>query len=553
MDLSTDQNNEEATCVEELDVAMEGEIKDGEMPNKKQSSKPSKKGVFDTFLEDLEGQDTPENKISFILQFMDISISQGGSPSFKNFWEARKLCLSLFKEENLSYVVRTHLWGKYVELSKEAHRLKEVLDEQSAFAAEQIKLAIESLEEDLGKMSEPLKYAPELKFDSCAKFIAEDEGHYIKVQRELALLNAFASRINALRKELIKTDMRIRFKNTFFQRLSLAGDKVFPRRKELIKEISQRFIVDIDQFIEENFSSSHFQQPLYFLRDEIKSLQSMAKVLTLNTQAFNQTRMKLSECWDKIKKVEKERKKDRAKMHASFKENVAQVEPKIQELEAKYAAQELNDAQVKASIKEIQDFMRSIKLGRDDVKKLKERLHKISAQQVSMASAVEKERTERQRKVEEERQAAFAKVFSELELLIKDINGQPMEKVVSERDRLIEEFDQLSLTKWESHDIKQQFKVFEDKLSKMKIDNLSTNEREAYDQLQTLFEECQKRRKDIREQLEDYRKASGSSGLDFEQALKQSELQEHEKGRLADVDAEIAEIEKRIQGLADKI
>lgn len=549
MDLPADQKSENTSCIEEEMEIMEENNKS----QHSESSKPSKKGIFETFLKELEEQDSPEKKIASILQFMESSLSQGGTPSFKNFWEARKLCLSLFKEENLSYAVRSHLWSKYVELSNEAHRLKEVLDEQSAFAVEQIKLAIEALENDLEKMSDPLSHAPEVQFNPSPNFIEENEGAYIDIQRELSLLNAFAARINALRKELIKTDMRIRFKNTFFQKLSLAGDKVFPRRKELIKEISRQFMSDVEHFIEENFSSLQFSQPIYALRDEIKALQSMAKILTLNTQAFNQTRMKLSECWDKIKKVEKDRKKERAKVQASFKENVALIEPKLKELEEKYANQELNDSQVDSSIKEVQDLMRSVKLGRDDVKMLKDRLHKIRSQQAEKASAEEKMRLEEQKKIEAERKEAFEKVFEELETLVKDVEEIGLEKALSQRDQLSGEFIKLSLTKWEKHDVERLFKGLEDKFSKMKVENLSTDDREAYNQLQTFLNECKERRKEIRQQIEDYRKAGGSSGLDFEQALKQSELLENEKERLAAVDAEIEDIEKRIKGLKDKI
>ena len=65
----------------------------------------------------------------------------------------------------------------------------------------------------------------------------------------------------------------------------------------------------------ERFVAKHFRgeevigAPHYALREEIKALQGMAKILTLNSSVFSRTRVRLSECWDKIKVLEKEHKR----------------------------------------------------------------------------------------------------------------------------------------------------------------------------------------------------------------------------------------------------
>ena len=56
-------------------------------------------------------------------QFTRIALSQPGMPRFKDFWEGRRLCLPLFKE-NLTPKVRSQLWAEYIELSSEARRFK---------------------------------------------------------------------------------------------------------------------------------------------------------------------------------------------------------------------------------------------------------------------------------------------------------------------------------------------------------------------------------------------------------------------------------------------
>ena len=85
---------------------------------------------------------------------MELTLAQKGTPHFKSFWEARNLCVELFKQ-NISAAIKQPLWNKYSELSKEARRLREILDEQSAFAAEQIEIAIQALEKEIASPSYP--------------------------------------------------------------------------------------------------------------------------------------------------------------------------------------------------------------------------------------------------------------------------------------------------------------------------------------------------------------------------------------------------------------
>ena len=79
---------------------------------------------------------------------------------------------------------------------------------------------------------------------------------------------------------------------------------------------------DVEQFIKSYFQDEEFKDlHLYSLREEIKQLKTVAKILTLNTHAFTETRVKLSGCWDKIKNREKERKKETQQKKQEFKQN----------------------------------------------------------------------------------------------------------------------------------------------------------------------------------------------------------------------------------------
>ena len=213
---------------------------------------PKPSAAFQEFTDKFSSFPTPEEKVAFGLEFMRSSISQEGSPRFREFWEARRHILSCFKE-NLNPAIRSKLWGEYVELTVEARRLKEILEEQSAFAMEQIDLAIKSIESDLANFASLLDQAGPVVFPAQCKTIANKLDAYTAIQRELNMLNTLASRLNAFRKEVIKTDMRIRFKAKFFKRLSELGDQVFPRRKELIDKVSSEFEGDVDHFVAKYF------------------------------------------------------------------------------------------------------------------------------------------------------------------------------------------------------------------------------------------------------------------------------------------------------------
>jgi hypothetical protein len=248
---------------------------------------------FTQWLQQFESEPSAEKKIQLAIAFMRSLLSQDETPRFKDFWECRRLCLLLFKE-SITPKARAQLWSEYVELSNEARRLKDILDEQAAFAIEQIELAILSIEGDLENWPVLLANAEDIEFPKENVSVKDRRETYNAIQKELQLLNTLASRINALRKEVIKTDMRIRIKNRLLERLSACGDRVFPRRKDLIQEISKEFISTIDQFVATYFKTGEIKElPLHILREEIKFLQVLAKVLTLNTQTFTDVRLKL--------------------------------------------------------------------------------------------------------------------------------------------------------------------------------------------------------------------------------------------------------------------
>jgi hypothetical protein len=503
---------------------------------------------FDDFKTDLNALTDPEEKLRKAISFMELSLGQGGVPQFKLFWDTRTICMEIFKE-NITPSVRAQLWLRYSELSKEARRLKEILDEQSAFAAEQIEIAIQALETDINSFDECLQKIQEVEFVNPPKAIQQNYALYCSIQRQLNLLNAQASRINALRKELIRTEMRVRQKNKFFQRLSVAGDKVFPKRKELIKEISQHFSHDVEIFIKENFSEEELGDSLFFLREEIKALQGIAKVLTLNTHSFTQTRMRLSECWDNIKVIEKERKKVRAQQKVIFKENADFIQSKLEDCAKLFEDGELSIQEANKMVDNIAGEMRNVEIGKDEIKSLRYLISKVREPILERLKAEEQGRIEQGQEKERAKRQKVQEIRNEIAQLLHSTTDNDVEFIEAQRDALFEKINDAPTSKLEKQELERQLKSLKDIIADKKEKALllmPETDRQALQQLKELLKQKRERRAEIKTQIETLRKASGGSGLDFEQAMKRNAQMAEEKELLDKTNQGIKEIEQKI-------
>lgn len=549
----------------DLDAASPEEIHDGEEvssqseePSSKREERPKRKdssdAQFEAFVKSFQQESELDRKLQMAIDFMEASLAQGGTPHFRHFWEARRLCLPLFKE-NISPVLRSQLWTRYSELSKEARRLKEILDEQSAFAVEQIEIAIKALETDIEQFEEQIQKTSLSEHVHFPQALEDKHVRYEELQKQLNLLNVQASRINALRKELLKTEMRIRQKNKFFQRLSAAGDKVFPRRKDLIKEISQLFMDDVNQFIKTHFNGQLEQESLYILREEIKLFQGLAKVLTLNTNAFTHTRMHLSECWDRLKIVEKERKKERAQMRSAFKQNAEEVNQQIEALKSE-VGQGLSSNEAHGRIEEISHFMRQVELGRDEIKFLRDQLNEVRRSLQARARSEEDARQQQEQERNRQKRERYKALHEQAEQLIKQHESYEADKLASERDELLNQINETSFTKSEKQEVERVLRPLRDIISEKRekrLLSLSDDDRQSLQQLKDILKQRKERRQEIKTQLESYRKAAGSSGLDFEKAITYTNQINEEKERLEKINQGIKEIEDKIIALQSKI
>lgn len=509
---------------------------------------PQHNKEWEAYVERLEKLNEPEAKIQEAINFMQASISREGTPHFKNFWEARTLCLPLFKE-NIPAALRSHLWEQYDNLSKEARRLKEILDEQSAFAAEQIEIAIKAIETELDTLDQRVSQTPQISLPQGIKSIQRNQDRYQSIQRTLAFLNVAASRINALRKELIKTEMRIRQKNKFFQRLSAAGDRVFPKRKELIREVSDLFSSDVDEFIHSYFSKEDLDQAVFRLREDIKGLQNFAKDLTLNTQSFTHTRMKLSECWDKLKEIDKERKKERSAQKAAYKENVEAALEKMRAFTSAFSEGSMTIDQGYRELDVISQFMRNTELGRDEVKFLRNELAQVRKLVDDKVKVAEQERAAVEEQKLQQRREKFINLKNDLEKLVQEHAPYDTEEFIIKRDALQQQVQSLPLSKLERQELDKHLKTLRDLINDKKQEALlalSPDDQQAFQKLCSNLEQYKSERQDIKRLLDNLRKESGSSGLDFTQGLQINATIAVERERLEKLNHQIEEIEEKI-------
>lgn len=522
----------------------------------------SAKEISSSFANYLDTLPSIEEKLKACVEFMRDALAQKGTPNFKGFWEVRKLCLPFFKE-NLPAAVRAQLWADYIELTREGRQLKNLLDEETAFAVEQIDLAIVSLEEEVEgfhtHLNDILEKALEVEFPGQAKSLQHHFPQYQKLQKQLNLLNVYASKINALRKELIRTEMRIRQKNKFFQRLSILGDRVFPPRKELIREVSQLFVNDVSVFVENHFSSEQFDEEkimrsVFFYRSEIKSLQLMAKILTLNTHAFSTTREQLSGCWDKLKGMEKELKKEYAQHKQHSSENSNEVKSRIEAFVSSYQEGALSLDEGYRQLEEISRWMHSLQLTRYDVRSLREALALARAPLDARKEEEEQIRRKKESEFErarKEKTKAFKQQVEELKMRAAS-GEEEISQLVEGLEEARKTLSSISMTKLEKQQLDRSLKSIRDQIAERQqqaVFDLSEDDLEALADLETLLNQRLERRKEIKSQIEEYRKLLGGSGLDFEKAIRYNELMDNEKDSLAKIDENINEIKKKIREL----
>lgn len=488
---------------------------------------------YTQFLTEIEKTSKQEEKVRLALDFMKGALSSDSTPNFRDFWDAKRLCLDLFKEK-IPARLRTVFWAEYIELSEEIRKVKEILDENASFAKEQIELAISALKDDVEAFDERLEDLESIEVPQV-EILEGKEEFYIEKQKELSLLNNFAGRANSLRKELIQTEMRIRNKNRLFEKLSKLGDGIFPRRKEAVKTISEGFLADIEKFVFD-------EKRAFAQKEEIKGLQSFAKTLALNAATFSQARERLSGFWDQIKQSEKEQHQKKAQEREKYRENFELFLPKIEDLKE---CEKLEEAEKKEAV--ILEEMRATPLGKEEVQDLKKKLRDAKAPlERKQLELLEKQREAEKREKERKLQAQ-QNLLDQLGELLDHAESLPADKLVEKWDALVKEEKALKTEGLEKERIVLRLETIADQIQEKKWQDLKEkNSEEVTHELHELLDERHKARRKCKETLESHRKVVGGSGLSLEQSLLYQEMIGDEKIRLDAIETIIEELEEKL-------
>lgn len=517
-----------------------------EQVTKEDKAQETEKDSHDSFLPDFESIEDSQEKLAFGIQSMKTALSQEGVPCFKEFWEIRKQCLELFKEP-INPIQRRHLWGQYIELSNEARRLKEILDEQTNFAVEQIDLAISSIEADVSKSAELLDQTPSLDFPDYKQALKGSTMDYESLQKELGLLNSFALKVNALRKELIKTEMRISQKNKFFKRLAELGDFVFPTRKQKIQELSDGFLRDVQIFVGRHFQEGDIPKaPYYILREEIKSLQSMAKILTLHTSAFTKVRELLSKCWDRLKELDRVRKQQKVQKSEKAEKAFTAIEGKLTQLKELSDSPESSLDELKKISEEIFQEISSHELDDEEEKPLRRSVSDVMAVYHAREKEIAKQKKQEEKK---EHQQKAATLKQELQDSLS-LEVEP-EKIRKMHASFVEKVDALNIKALDKEIIEKMLASLHDRYLRASMKDCIKTQKgdELKASLEKLLEQKKQRRQEIKNQIEVYRRAVGSSNCNIEQGMAYREMLDDQKSSLEQVDESIDQIEEHLLDL----
>jgi hypothetical protein len=492
----------------------------------------------DEIIKEISKLSKVENKIVSLLDKMQEAL-HSQPLELKIFFDIKSISLNLFKE-NMSISLRSELWKKYIELLEEAKKVKDAIDDQNSFAIEQIDIAIKALENDLKNFDKLLKNIKPIDIANIKAF-ESNLLFFIDIQKELSLLNSFAIRINSLRKEIVKTSMKIKTKSNFFTRLANLGDLIFPKRKEKINLLSIKFTNVIDEFTKDYDDK---KAPFFVLKTEIKDLQNIAKIFTINTASFTESRMKLSKYWDKIKESERIYKQNQLKSN----KNSYPIEEKIIEFCAFCQTKPKKEEWIKKE-KELLDEINRTDLIRSDVYKLKKLIE--DAKQVLFEEEKQnKLKIIKEEKEEKEEKSNKDKIITDLKITIENLTSNTslaVNKIIEEKNNLEKKLISLNLSKFESLLFNSNLKKIEDTIEDKK--DLEIINTKNLNNIKDVLSKKSKKRVEIKNVYEDIRKELNKSNLDFEKAILLRDLLNIQKTRLDKIDLSLDKLQEEIINL----
>lgn len=484
-----------------------------------------------------------EEQLKAGIEFLKASLTEGQRPRFKDFWDGRRVLMSIWREggKELPPEQATLLQ----EMSQEARKLKAVVDEQATAALAELEASVHALEVDVQHMPEAIRALAAIEVMPASLMHRADS--YQTTQKEAQILNQLAHRMTQLRKEVLSRELRVRHKNQLLTRLSTAGDRVYPRRKELVGQLSQWFVEDVTKYLKEAFPQDQIVGMLNQHREEIKQLQQVAKLLSLNAVAFNSTRQQLADGWNKVKSADQERKRARQEKQSSLAAATETVNQAIAALEAK-AAQVLQGAASATELDALKDAalkaLRTTPVGRDQVKVLKDRIFAAMRPITDKEDAVREEKKRAARGQEDAYRSRVAQMDQAIESEIARL-------AASDRNVIREAIQHLQTQLTEQSFLLEDMERFQRGIRTLALQAFEKDFEDAQEvtALEALASDVKKARQELRNSVDRMRKSRGGSALGVTKALEIESGLLLEKGRLDQINSLLYEIESKLYGL----
>ena len=237
-----------------------------------------------------------------------------------------------------------------------------------------------------------------------------------------------------------------------------------------------------------------------------------------------------------------------------YQKNVDLILNKIKPLTERCLSENFSMDEAKKQSKDILSFMKTIELGRDEVRFLKDEVAKACA---PIYEREKKKQQTREKEIEESQRQRRDKIEDfkrRLQEAVDQVAAKTVEELLAARDELNKQLIALLATHAEKELLEHSLKQLRDLIIEKKekaIASLSDEERNSLQHLEQMLEEWKTQKQEIRNQLETYRKALAGSGFDFEKAMRSRELMDEEKVRLDKANRAIEEIEAKIEELGN--
>jgi hypothetical protein len=357
-------------------------------------------------------------------------------------------------------------------------------------------------------------------------FLLEKKQQYCQMYKEAIMIRQLIKKLHAYKEKAMEVPFFALAKKNLIQRMNEQIHRVFPKRDLLIENCSAMFKNDLHEYLQELIVQNKKRKPFYQIKEEIKKLQELSKIFFLDGTVFKEIRLYLNQKWQEVKQLEEKRKKLIAEKKHLQKTNYDEALSQLQSFKNQIENLEDKDGLQKQAKQILFSFSKM------DLSKLQRKTLADEVEEV--IKPYKKEEPKQQPVVKEKKKLDLVKAKEVLIQLLQKaegFNGKQLEEEYAKIEKdlgsnasSIEEIQHF-LVPVEARIIS--YKKMEENLPK-----------------EELLEFMEDNRKDLKNQLETYRKVIGGSNMDFEKAMAYHQLIEIEKGRLE-------KLEEKLEKLAD--